>query len=122
MHSQSTASPEDVVERKAMAYASDAVFNCTRGKVCSWRHQSLGLGLGTLTGSKVLLTILNRFGHSISYSKVKGLETEMAYSCSDSGLEIPAGLRNILRTGKVTITYYFDFLILSCLWLRSCMG
>ncbi len=65
----------------------------------------------------MLLIILNHFGHSISYSEVKGLETEIAYSCSDSGLVIPAGLhlRNTLATGKVTITYYFDFLILSCL-------
>lgn len=124
MQSETTANPEDTIERKAMACASDAVFNCTRGKVCPWKHQLLGLGLGTLTGSKLLLTVLNRFGHSISYSEVKGLETEMAYSCSDGGLETPAGLHlcNTLATGNVSLGGYFDFLILTCLCLRSCMG
>lgn len=82
----------EVIERKAVAAASDAVFNCTRGAVRPWKHQSLGLGLGTLTGSKSLLTILNRFGHSISYDEVKRLETEIAYTCSDVERETPAGL------------------------------
>jgi len=97
-----SASSEDVIERKAVASASDAVFNCTRGAVCPWKHQSLGLGLGTLTGSKALLTILNRFGHCISYDEVKRLETEMAYTCSDSGCETPAGLylHSNLATGN----------------------
>ena len=82
----------DVVERKAEASASDAAFNCTRGSVSPWKHQSLGLGLGTLTGSKSLPTILNRLGHCICYDEVKQLEIEMAYTCSDSGCETPAGL------------------------------
>lgn len=98
-----SAHSEDIIERKAVASASDAVFNCTKGTVCPWKHQSLGLGLGTLTGSKSLLTILNRFGHCISYDEVKRLETEMAYSCSDSGCETPAGLNlhSNLATGNV---------------------
>lgn len=100
-----SAHSEDVIERKAVASASDAVFNCTRGTVCPWKHQSLGLGLGTLTGSKSLLTILNRFGHCISYDEVKRLETEMAYTCSDSGCETPAGLNlhSNLATGNVNL-------------------
>lgn len=100
-----SAHSEDVIERKAVAGASDAVFNCTRGTVCPWKHQSLGLGLGTLTGSKLLLTILNRFGHCISYDEVKRLETEMAYSCSDTGCETPSGLNlhSNLATGKANM-------------------
>ncbi len=95
----------DSIERKALASASDAVFNCTRGTVRPWKHQSLGLGLGTLTGSKVVLTILNRFGHSISYDEVKRLETEIAYACSEGGRETPAGL--YLQDGLGTGTAAF---------------
>ena len=87
-----SAHSEDIIERKVVASASDAAFNCTKGTVCPWKHQSLGLGLGILTGSKSLLTTLNCFGHCISYDEVKQLETETAYSCSDSGYETPAGL------------------------------
>ncbi len=100
--SPKSAHSKDVIERKAVAGTSDAVFNCTRGTVCHWKHQSLGRGLGTLTRSKSLLTILNRFGHCISYDEVKRLETEMAYSCSDTGCETPDGLnlQSNLATGK----------------------
>ncbi len=100
-----SAHSENVIERKAWASASDAVFNCTRGAVCPWKHQTLGLVLGTLTGSKSLLTILNCFGHCISYDEVKRLETEIAYTCSDSGCETPAGLNlhSNLATGNVVI-------------------
>ena len=66
-----SAHSEDIIERKVVASASHTVFNCTKGTVCPWKHQSLGLGLRTLTGSKSLLTILNRFGHCISYDEVK---------------------------------------------------
>ncbi len=55
-----------------------------------------------MTGSKSLLTVLNRFGHCISYDEVKRLEAEMAYSCSDTGCETPDGLNlhSNLATGK----------------------
>ena len=110
---QSEAHAGDVVERKAVASASDAVFNCTRGSLCPWKHQSLGLGLGTLTGSKSLLTILNCLGHCISYDEVKRLETEIAYTCSDSGRETPAGLNlhSNLATGNTNIS----LIILICI-------
>ena len=92
----------DTVERKALASASDAVFNCTRGTVRPWKHQPLELGMATLTGSKQVLTILNCFGHCVSYDEVKWLETEMAYTCEDDEQESPAGLHLLdgLGTGK----------------------
>lgn len=95
----------DQIKRKTLASASDAVFNCTRGAVRPWKHQALGLGLGTLTGSKALLSILNRFGHCISYDEVKRLETEIAYTCTDGQRDTPAGLglQNGLGTGMVNI-------------------
>ena len=73
----------DVTDRKTVASASDAVFNCARGWVRPCKHQALGLGLGTPTGLKSVLTILNSFGHYISYNEVKRLETEIAFTCSD---------------------------------------
>ena len=62
---------KDVIKRKTLASASDTVFNCSRGAVHNWKHQALGLGLGTLTGSKSLLSILNGFDHCINYDEVK---------------------------------------------------
>lgn len=45
-----------------MASASDALFNSTQGRIRPWNHEALGLGIGTLTGSKSVLNILSRFG------------------------------------------------------------
>ena len=86
---------------RSTAMSADAVFNTTKGHVRPWKHQILGLGMSTLTSSKQVITILNRSGHSISYSEVKQLETEIAFSCSSSGRETPDGLklRNDLSTG-----------------------
>lgn len=58
-----------------------------------WKHTAMGLGLASLTGSKLSLQILNRAGHSISYSDTKGLETEFAYSVSSEGYDAPDGIR-----------------------------
>ena len=67
--------------------------------------EELGLGLSTLTGSKTVLNILNRFGHCISYDDVKRLETEMAYSCCEGDRETPAGLN--LCDGLSTGNYIY---------------
>ena len=57
--------------------------------------------LSSLTGSKTVITVLNRQGHTISYHNIKELETELAYSCSSDDQETPAGLTqsDILATG-----------------------
>ena len=39
------------------------------------------------------MRILNRLGHSISYSEVKGLETEFAYSIDSHGSDVPDGIQ-----------------------------
>ena len=82
----------DATERKIYAMASDAVYNCLSGSTRPWKHLALGLGLCTLTGSKKVITILNRFGHCISYDEVKRLETEIAFTCSSAERNTPAGL------------------------------
>ena len=72
---------------------SDAVYNVTRGTVKLWKHTSFGLGIASLTGSKMVTRILNRTGHCISYSEIKGLETEFAYSAASNESDAPDGIR-----------------------------
>jgi len=60
---------KDTIDRKVTAMASDALYNVTHGTVKP-----------SLPGFKLTMQILNRAGHSISYSKTKGLETEFACS------------------------------------------
>ena len=72
---------------------SDAVYNVTRGTVKPGKHTSFGLGFASLTGSKMVTQILNRTGHCISYSEIKGLGTEFAYSAASNETDAPDGIR-----------------------------
>lgn len=83
----------DSVDRKAMAMSSDAAYNVSRGAVRPWKQTVLGLGIGTLTGSKLILRILNRMGYSLSYDEVKALETEFAYTTDETDHYAPDGIK-----------------------------
>ena len=77
---------------RSMSLASDAVYSTSRGAVRPWKNTALGLGLCSMLGSKQAITISNRMGHTVSYDECKCLETEIAYTCSSSNHETPAGL------------------------------
>ena len=52
---------------------------CARhGSVKPPKHMALPMAVRHLTGSAQLITIRNRFGHSISYSQVEELDTALA--------------------------------------------
>ena len=82
----------ETIEKKVMALSSDAMYNTSRGTVRPWKQTVMGLGLSTLTGSKLVLRMLNRHGHCINYDEVKALETEFAYSATESDRDTPDGL------------------------------
>ena len=71
---------------------SDAVNITSKGRVRPWKSTALGLGIGTLTGSKAVLQILNRLGHSVCYEEIKGLETEFAFPISHEHHETQDGM------------------------------
>ena len=58
--------------------AQDVVFTVSHGKLKPAKHLCLGIGMKTLTGSKKVINILNRFGHSVNYSLVEEIETAKA--------------------------------------------
>ena len=72
-----------------------------------WKQTVLGLGLGTLTGLALVLRILNRIGHSLSYDKVKSLETEIAFTAIANNNDTPDGihLKPDLATGLAWDSY-----------------
>ena len=53
------------------------------------KHLCLGLGMKSLTGSRKVVEILNRFGHSVSYNVAEGIEIEVASSISDKEQMVP---------------------------------
>ena len=88
------------VELYVNSSADDAIFATTRGLSKPAKHVLLGLGLKRLIGSRRVIEIMNRFGHSIGYHVAEGLETELAMSVKERAESIPDGLLG--KTGLAT--------------------
>ena len=58
-----------------------------------------------MTGSKTVITLLNRLDHCINYDDCKWLETEIAYTCYSGNRVTPAELilEPLLATGQYFI-------------------
>ena len=65
-------------ERRIHSIAQDLCYSVTRGEWQLPKHLLLGMSAHHLTGSAKLITLLNRLGHSISYSGILQLETSIA--------------------------------------------
>ena len=81
--------------------ANDIVYAASNGRKVPGKQRHLGIVMKSITGSRKVIDILNRFGQCISYSAVEGLETELAFSVADSTQATPSGLYLLpnLRTG-----------------------
>ena len=66
------------VDRLVRSFAQDLVFSTSRGKTKTQKHTELGLVLKRKTGSKQIVSLLNKLGHCISYDEVNMVETAVA--------------------------------------------
>ena len=82
------------------------MYNASRGNIKTVKHIELGIFTKRKTGSKLLINCLNRLGHSISYSDVNKIETDIANRQLINGnlrTCVPGGL----QPGKL-ITFVYD--------------
>ena len=66
------------VRRLVLSLAQDLIHCVSRGRIKTPKHVTLPLTVKSLTGNAELVTILNRFGHALSYSQIEELETALA--------------------------------------------
>ena len=66
------------VHRLVLSLGQDLIHCVSRGRIKTPKHVTLPLTVKSLTGSAELVTILNRFGHALSYSQIEELETALA--------------------------------------------
>lgn len=72
---------------------SSSIINCvSHASIKTTTSVSLALALKTMTGSRKILDLMNRLGHSVSYSMAQEIETEIAYKVSSKNSILPAGL------------------------------
>lgn len=69
--------PPDV-HHLVVSLCQDLIHCVSHGRVKTPKHVVLPMTVKSLTGNVELITILNRFGHSLSYSQVEELETALA--------------------------------------------
>ena len=63
---------------KVLSVAQDAIHSASNSKVKLPKHISLAMAIHHLTGSKVLITLLNHMGHCSSYDEVQAVDTSPA--------------------------------------------
>lgn len=58
----------------------DIIYSIHKGRIKPAKHMKLGMTVKSLTNSKKIIQLLNRLGHSIGYTTIEELETEMTYT------------------------------------------
>lgn len=71
--------------RKVKSIAQDVIYAVNNGKIKTSKHITLGMTLKSITSSRKVIDIINKYGHCCSYSTIEELETEATFaSCSKS--------------------------------------
>ena len=70
--------PNNADKRKILMLTQDLIHCSSHAAVKLPKHVSLGITLRQLTGSKQIITLLNRMGHCSSYEEVETVDTSLA--------------------------------------------
>ena len=65
------------VNRLALSLSQDLIHSVSRGSIKTPKNVALPMTVKSLAGNVELKTILNRFGHGLSYSQVEEVETAL---------------------------------------------
>ena len=68
------------IHRKVVSIAQDIIYCTSKGRIRTPKHILLPMTIHNMTGSKSVVTLINRFGHGISYTELEELQTAMAAS------------------------------------------
>ena len=78
--------------RRAESLAADTVFSMTNGRKKLSKHLKLGIAVKSMTGSKKLIGMLNRYGHCVSYPTTEELETKLMFIVTSASKISPPDL------------------------------
>lgn len=91
--------------RLAKSFSEDVIYAVFNGRIKLSKHICFGMTLKSLTNSKKIINIVNRYGHCCSYSTLEGLETEATFTSCELSEICPEG---ILRTSHLYTGVAFD--------------
>ena len=64
-------------KRRIRSTNEDVIFATTSGQKIQAKYLQIGHAMKSLTGSKKVIEILNRLGHSVGYNTIEEVETEL---------------------------------------------
>jgi hypothetical protein len=70
------------VERLAKSLSEDLIYVVTNANMKTSKHINLGLAMKSLTNSRKIINILNKYGHCCSYTTLEELETEAIFAAT----------------------------------------
>ena len=87
-------------ERLVISIAQDIMYCCGKSRVKLPKHVSLAMCVQHLTGSKTLVTLLNRMGHCCSYDDLRAVDTSIATEvlakAQEYGTVVPSNMSTLL--------------------------
>ena len=81
-----------IKKRRVNSIAQGIIYATTGGAVKPAKQLLMGLAFKSMTGSRRIIEILNRLGHSISYNATEELETELTFSSVTGDRITPYGI------------------------------
>lgn len=76
-------------KRFVQSYSQDVIHSVTNGRIKTAKHITLAMALKSLTSSRNVVDIINRYGHCCSYTVTEELETEATYFASSRSQVCP---------------------------------
>ena len=90
--------------KRVCPFCQDILFCCRNGRVLTPKHVSLTMAVCRVTGSSEHITMLNKYGHTVSTSKLQEIEVAVGKLRQLEGDEhIPSNVVN-----HVPVMFVFD--------------
>lgn len=87
----------DNYKRHVKSLSQDLIYMTHNGNIKTSKHICLGTALKSLTSSRKVIDILNRYRHCISYNAVEELETEVTYASTTRAGLCPEIIKKISK-------------------------
>jgi len=83
---------KETTNRQILSIGQDILYTTSLGKIQTPKHVGLATSIRHLTGSKKVITMLNRCGHTISYDQLERIDTAAALQQATQKTLIPTNI------------------------------
>ena len=94
--------------RRINSICSDAIFAATSGRKKPTKYLMLGMAVKSLTGSRKIIEVLNKYGHCVTYHTVEELKRELTFKACGEDLLTPHGMSLSSNLGTCVIFDNYD--------------